>query len=69
MSDHPNTSIYLTEKDREVVRELMAVTGLKRTPCIREAIYRMRDSVGEIEATQSRRAQLLEIADQIKNLA
>lgn len=68
MSDHPNTSVYFTEQDREVVRELMEATGLKRTPLIREALYEKRDRV-LTESAPSRRAELLEIAERIKRLA
>lgn len=68
LSEHPNTSVYLTAEDRKTVAALMQQTGLKRTPLIREAIYRMRDSLSTGEDS-SRRQELLEIADRLKQIA
>lgn len=67
LSDHPNTSVYLTEEDKAVVAELMQRTGMKRTPLIREALYRMRDTLPE--HNESRRQQLLDIAERLRRLA
>lgn len=66
MSSNPDvrsTSIYLTEADRAMLKELMERTGLNRTTVIRLGLQRLHQQGAE------RQARLLEIAEEIKTLA
>lgn len=64
MADIAQTSIYLNEEDRVLVRELQERTGLPRSALIRLAIHRMYH--GDVA---ERRDRLIAIAEEIKRLA
>ena len=57
------TSVYLTEKDREVLAELKRRTGLNRSEVFRLGLQRLHEDGPE------RHARLIEIAEEIKRLA
>lgn len=58
------TSIYLSEEDRQMVEELQERTGLNRSSLIRHAIQRV--YLGE---EVERRTRLLAIAEELKRIA
>lgn len=58
------TSVYLNEEDRRILAELQERTGLSRSAVVRHAIRR-----AYLADPENKRVRLLEIANEIENLA
>lgn len=57
------TSVYLNQRDREILADLMGRTGLRRSEVFRMALQRLHEDGVE------RHARLIEIAEEIRRLA
>ena len=62
-----NTSIYLTEEDKEMLGEMMAEMGLSRSAVFRMAVRQLYEH-GALDENK-RRVRLLQIADDIRSIA
>lgn len=63
MSEVAQTSVYLNDRDREILHELQARTGMTRTQLFRLGLERL------VQDDPERTARLTAIAEEIKALA